>query len=587
MIEKFNKAHNNKYDYSKSEYVNARTKIIIICPIHGEFQQIPRKHAAGQGCPKCSAKHTNDYRVLSTEEFINRARAKHGPIYDYNKSRYINSTTKIEIVCPTHGTFWQNPHSHTKGRGCPKCKIVKNIVDYNDVIKQAKSIHNNLYEYGSIIDNKIEIICREHGRFLSSIRQHLLGSGCKKCNYKNNKHKLSMEEYLKRIDYKCINFGNEYITFNCTKHGDFNININNIRNGAACKKCAYEKLSDDNRLDIGEFLSRSSKIHNNKYSYDKVKYINQNTKIIISCPQHGDFEQTPKKHMDGQGCKKCNISKCQLDLYNALADSRIILNDRIALCPYEIDIYWPEEMVGVEVDGLYYHSYQHIESKYERLKHRNKQILASEKSIFLMRFREDEILHKLPIVVSIIKHRLKLSQKIAARKCKIVNIDIKQYREFIEANHLAGYKYARWLYGLEYDGKLMQVISFDNHHKYSYEIVRSATLLGHCVVGGLSKLMKRFIDDINPQTILTYCDARYNSAQGYVNSGFILIDITKPNYGYVKNGTFKSRQNFQKHKLRGILPIFDDELTEPQNMFLNNYRRLWDCGNYKLLWTKI
>lgn len=587
MIEKFRQVHGEKYDYSKFKYLNARTKCTIICPEHGEFQQLARKHTAGQGCPTCAAKHTNDYRILGTKEFIERAIKKHGNTYDYSKSNYVNSTTKVEIICSIHGSFHQNPHSHTNGRGCPKCRTIRDIVQYDDVINQATIKHSNKYKYGKILGNKIEIVCEKHGLFLSSIRQHLLGSGCKKCNYEQNKHRKSIEHYVNKINYQCVLIDEKNVTFKCEKHGEFSVSLSSIKNGAACKECAYNKLSQSNNLGIEEFINRSSTIHSNRYNYSKVQYTNQNDKVLIVCPEHGEFWQSPRKHMLGQGCKTCSISKCQLELYNSIKDvADIIINDRSTISPYEIDLLIKGHNIGIEVDGVYYHSFNRPESKSEVLKHRNKQEIAADKGIFLMRFREDEILTKNAIVVSIIKHRLGLSDKVQARKCNIVNVNIKEYREFMNSNHLAGYKYARYIYGLEYQGKLLQVISFDNHNTCEYEVVRSATTRGTCVVGGLSKLMNIFIKDIGPNMIMTYCDARYNKSDGYVKSGFKLVDITKPNYFYVKDGLVRSRQCFQKHKLSGILPVFDPEMTEYENMFMNGYRRLWDCGNYKLIWSK-
>lgn len=587
MIEKFKQVHGDKYDYSEFQYINARTKCAIICPKHGKFQQLARKHAMGQGCPKCAAEHTNDYRILGTEEFIKRATAKHGGTYDYSKSQYVNSTTKVQIICRIHGPFYQNPHSHVKGRGCPKCKTVKDVISRDDIVNQAVSKHNGLYSYGNILGNKIEIICKEHGKFISPIRQHLLGSGCKKCHHKRNKHKKDIEYYIGRIPYETVSINQDEIILKCKKHGEFSIKSSNVKNGASCKQCAYERLSQNNSLGIKEFVDRSSAIHSNKYDYSNVQYINQDKKVCIICPNHGEFYQSPKKHMSGQGCKACSISRCQLYLFNSIKDvADITINDRYVIYPYEIDLFLKDFRLGIEVDGIYYHSFNRPESRYEIFKHRNKQELASSNGIFLMRFREDEILRKHDIVVSIIKHRLGLSHKIQARKCYISDIGIKEYRKFMDDNHLAGYKYAKYIYGLRHQGELVQVISFDRHNKYEYEVVRSATLRGKCVVGGLSKLVKHFVKITNPNSIMTYCDARYNKSDGYIKSGFRPVGITKPNYFYVKGDTVRSRQCFQKHKLKDILPIFDKNITEYENMFLNGYRRLWDCGNYKLIWYR-
>lgn len=111
-----NKKHNNKYDYSKVNFIDADTDVCIICPTHGEFFQTPRKHLSTNGCKKCSNIYLRD-----TESFINRAKEIHGDRYDYSKSIYIDAITKICIICKEHGEFWQIPYSHISGWGCSSC----------------------------------------------------------------------------------------------------------------------------------------------------------------------------------------------------------------------------------------------------------------------------------------------------------------------------------------------------------------------------------------------------------------------------------------------------------------------------------
>lgn len=121
FIEKARLVHDNKYDYSKVNYMNSKTKVEIICPIHGSFFQAPIKHTSSkQGCPKCANEENGKRCRKSFEGFIKRAKSVHGNKYDYSKVNYINSSTKVEIVCPKHGSFFQSPNNHYK-YGCPKC----------------------------------------------------------------------------------------------------------------------------------------------------------------------------------------------------------------------------------------------------------------------------------------------------------------------------------------------------------------------------------------------------------------------------------------------------------------------------------
>ena len=112
--------HGDKYDYSKVEYVDSKTKVCIICPEHGEFWQKPKNHLSGYGCPICSGR-----KKMRTIDFIKRAKQVHGDKYDYSKTEYKGNTEKISIICPEHGEFWQRSGNHLRGVGCPKCGLIK------------------------------------------------------------------------------------------------------------------------------------------------------------------------------------------------------------------------------------------------------------------------------------------------------------------------------------------------------------------------------------------------------------------------------------------------------------------------------
>jgi hypothetical protein len=129
FIEKAIKIHGDKYDYSKVNYKNSSTKIIIICKIHGEFLQIPNKHLSKSGCIECGKKNK-----LTLEKFIEKAQKIHNDKYDYSKVNYINWKTNIIIICKIHGEFQQQPNSHLQGKGCNKCAqiIINKLNSFND-----------------------------------------------------------------------------------------------------------------------------------------------------------------------------------------------------------------------------------------------------------------------------------------------------------------------------------------------------------------------------------------------------------------------------------------------------------------------
>lgn len=125
FIEKSKKIHNNKYDYSLVEYKNARTKVKIICPEHGIFEQNPDTHLKGHNCLKCSITINSDNQTYDNNTFIKKAISIHSNNYDYSKTNYIRSKEKVLIICPEHGYFYQMPYNHLLGKGCKKCNESK------------------------------------------------------------------------------------------------------------------------------------------------------------------------------------------------------------------------------------------------------------------------------------------------------------------------------------------------------------------------------------------------------------------------------------------------------------------------------
>lgn len=185
----FNKIHNFKYDYSKVVYLNIKSNIKIICPIHGEFTQIADGHLSGKGCRKCAGM----YKPTSLE-FIDVAKSIHKDKYDYSKTMYLNAKSKIIIICPIHGEFLQTPSGHLSGRGCRKC-VGKYKPTLEEFISSAKDIHKDKYDYSKFIytsKDKVGVIkCNTCGNvFKQSPHNHVYHKkGCKVCSALVNRSK--------------------------------------------------------------------------------------------------------------------------------------------------------------------------------------------------------------------------------------------------------------------------------------------------------------------------------------------------------------------------------------------------------------
>lgn len=239
--------HGDKYDYLSVTYVNDRTKVKIICPKHGLFEQIPGSHLAGRGCLDCGGR-----KQKSQKDFIQQVVVIHGGKYRYDQCIYTKGKANIKIICPRHGVFEQRADRHARGHGCPSCGGSKPL-DSAQFIERARSIHGDKYDYSKSIyinsNTKVDIICPEHGVFRQLAGHHLHGQGC-----------------------------------------------------SACGMIATRKsLSDD--LDL--FIQKARQVHGFRYDYSTSIYVNSKTKTKIACANHGVFEQYPSDHVNGVGCPSC------------------------------------------------------------------------------------------------------------------------------------------------------------------------------------------------------------------------------------------------------------------------------------------
>lgn len=205
--------HNDFYDYSKTQYMHYKTKVTIVCKIHGEFEQIPGAHLFGKGCLKCRSQNQR----LTNEEFIKKAIKVHGNTYDYSKTRYSNFTSKIIIVCQRHGEFRQLPNNHLIGHGCFKCRVDNRKRTIEDFIKIASLTHNGFYSYGKTVYvnalTKVIITCPLHGDFKQKPNCHINQKhGCPKCGCSESKGEKAIREFLESYD---ILFLQEHRIDNC------------------------------------------------------------------------------------------------------------------------------------------------------------------------------------------------------------------------------------------------------------------------------------------------------------------------------------------------------------------------------------
>lgn len=271
----------------------------------------------------------------------------------------------------------------------------------------------------------------------------------------------------------------------------------------------------------------------------------------------------------------------------------IVSNSRKLIQPHEIDIYLPEYNIGIEYNGLFWHSEDGSPTSIDRNYHLNKTELCANRGIRLIHIFENEWINNTDVVKSRLKHIIVGSgRRVYARKTNLVMLNPTTIRSHMDDWHIQGTKTGSYNIGLESDGELVAIMTLGKPRYstvYQYELLRYCTKPDISVVGGASKLFKQFIRDVNPENVVSYADRRWSNGNVYERLGFTHLHNSKPNYFYVelkyKDIKLHSRVSFQKHKLADKLEHFDSDLSESQNMFNNGYRRIWDCGNQVWVWN--
>ena len=324
FIDAARKVHGNKYDYSKTNHINSQTRLTIVCPIHGEFLQFPHSHLRGSECNNCAMGFVGENKKAASRlKFEKRANKVHNSVYDYNQVVYVDSKTPVKILCSKHGYFSDSPAQHLRGRGCPQCtEKKKSLNKLESFIERANEVHNNFYNYEKFIykgtKTKGVIICPVHGDFTQLISNHLNGFGCSACGITNRSeakkdvNRQLFEERANKVhngfyDYSKTIYKHSEIKVNitCPIHGEFFQDPHSHLQGRGCSACGRDSKTDT----LEGFISKANKVHANLYSYERFIYVMCRIKGSITCPIHGDFMQTPNRHLSGQGCPKCAFER--------------------------------------------------------------------------------------------------------------------------------------------------------------------------------------------------------------------------------------------------------------------------------------
>lgn len=275
-------------------------------------------------------------RVTNTEKFIVKSKSIYGESYDYSKVVYLGKLVKVELVCPSHGSFFLTPDAHYV-RGCPRCSAIRRCtsarMSASKFVEKAKRIHGNRYGYHLLEyrgkREKVLIVCPEHGNFWQLPFNHLSGRGCQACvglerytreTFVRRARKLYGDQfsYDNMKDGGCL----DSVVITCRRHGDFTIRANGFLTGRTrCSFCLREERQR-------KFIFRAMAKHGPGFVYDKVEYVDNRHPVRITCQKHGDFWQTPMTHSRGAGCPACWQERRRRSTDDFIADAHQVHGDR-------------------------------------------------------------------------------------------------------------------------------------------------------------------------------------------------------------------------------------------------------------------
>lgn len=415
---------------------------------------------------------------------------------------------------------------------------------------------------------------------------------CSILHYTQNIEKITRDDYMWGMRIYCLK--NNITSYPLDRFGN---------------KCKYI----DSISGFSKFGNRDALTHS---LYDEIKSNIENcgfelTESITSIPNDGYINIKCKKcnTIKQQFIKcgysiKCYCHKClkispgrsniELEICNyikSISNYKVELNKKINNT--EIDIYLPELKLGIELDGILWHSFgtsfpnnANIE-KENKNKSLIKKIYFEQLGIELLIILDQEWFGSNDIVKSLIKAKLQLiSNKIYARKCDIIKLDYNEKKTFFINNHIQGDCQSFVSYGLKYNNKIVCAISFTRrklgkNNSNNIELARYCVSKDINVIGGFSKLLKYAQKEQKFDSVISYCDKRLSSGNVYFKNGFKLLHSTPQNYFYTKDSrVLESRLKYQKHKLKNIFNNVDESMTETEIMYLNGYRKWYDCGNY-------
>ncbi|AEA86510.1 homing endonuclease [Campylobacter phage NCTC12673] len=467
-----------------------------------------------------------------------------------------NLSKSLKVECKHGHIFGRMFDDFKRGSvNCPECDRLGKLNYLNNL--GYKAVSENLADSLHVECPKGHIFKRAFGDFKNG------KINCPKCDIRN---KL---DYLNNLGYEVVSENlSKGLEVRCSNGHVFKRAFGKFKDGfTTCPKC-----KDTNKVN-----------YINNLGYEIISN-NLADELKVRCIQGHIFNRTYGNFKQGKIiCPTCNPSTSSFEKEVSNLLDNYIENDYSVLGDKELDFYLPKYNLAIECNGDYWHSESNGKGKDYHL---DKTLKCESKGIHLLHIFEHSWYNKKEIWTSIINNKLGKSDKIMARKCILKEVPKVEEKEFLDNNHIQGFTGSSICYGLYFNNELVCLMSFGKPRftdKCDWELIRLCTKMGVNVVGGASKLLKYFEKE-NEGSLISYSDRLYSDGKIYLKLGFTFSHYSKPGYYYFKNGTKYSRQQFMKHKLKDKLGKFDPNLTESENMKVNGYNRVWDCGQG--VWVK-
>ncbi|MNK10014.1 hypothetical protein D3C87_280250 [compost metagenome] len=463
---------------------------------------------------------------LTTAEFIKKAVSIQGVKYGYEKVVYLGNKIPVVITCKEHGDFEQRPDVHMRGFGCPSCSGLKKKTK-EEFIADSIKVHGDKYKYGKVeyISDSIpvEIECRNGHTFMQRLNAHKRGQGCPHCS---GKAKLTYENVFKRMP---------------EIHGDKYTLVSVTEGGTARAVLYCEK-------------------HNTTFSPIVSDYVNKQS-----------------------GCPVCgvSISKAEFAIGRYLEELGVVTVKYKLKTGQHLDLYSEEHHIGIEYNGLRWHSDQFREDPFY---HKKKSDQAKSEGIRLIHIFEDEWIHFPDKVKNLLKTVFgKSLETLNARSLSARMISWKEASPFLEEYHLQGSGAPSEInIGLWNGNDLVSVMCFTSRglERNETELIRFCSKVR--INGGFSKLLTYFLRT-HPgfKQIISFSENRWSEGNVYSKNGFRLVGETKPSYWWTKNKRRYHKRAFQHQYLKEKFSNYDSTLSEAENCYRNGYYRIWDCGKSK------